>query len=250
VAKTPDEVKSKLSREAREALDVLQRDLESASVAGLALFGSAVRGDWDARRSDVNVAVVLSDPDEQFLARTIGPALRQAFRTARVEPWILREAEASELADAFPVKMLDVSRRHCVLHGEDVLACGEIHAGHLRLRVEQQLRNRLHRLRRRAAIGGDDEGDLLRSLRVAARGLAFELEGLLQAAGEAATGDSRQEVYEAAVARFGLDGGTTERLLAIREGEADARPHDLFGATLALMQVAVDAADALEGDAA
>ena len=216
---------------------------EVAEVRSVVLFGSHARGEA-LPRSDVNVLVVLSEARSEVLAR-LSPAFVAARRSVHLEPFLLVESEIARIADVFPLKLLEIRACHRVLLGTDPLERLEVHPAHLRLRVEQELRNHLLRLRRAVLESANDPGAILRAVRRAASSVRVELWGLLRASGrEVAV--SNEAVFAAASESFGLDRETLQALTALRspQGEVDALA--LAGRLLALLEKASRAADALE----
>jgi predicted nucleotidyltransferase len=143
-------------------LDSLRTDLRAAAgdnLVALILFGGLARGRYLPATSDINLAVVLSDASGPALERIATP-LHEAWRTRRVDPLIVVPGEIARLAVAFPTKILDIRRRHIVLFGEDPFVDVAVDRGHVRVRVEQELRNLELRLRHRFVLAHDDPAAL------------------------------------------------------------------------------------------
>jgi hypothetical protein len=230
------------------ALDRLTRELTAAAgqnLAGLILYGGLARGRYRPGKSDINVVVLLHDASAAALA-AIAPALRTARRAAGVDPLLLTPAEVARTADAFPTKFLDIKHHHFVLAGTDPFAALEVSHEHLRLRVEQELRNLLLRLRNRYTALGSDESMLTQVLARVARPLALGLQVLLRLAGREAP-DRSADIFEAAAAAFGLEREPLARLAELRQ---NPRPTGdlagLYQGVLAAVARAADAADRLK----
>jgi predicted nucleotidyltransferase len=235
------------------ALEQLREELIEAAgdnLAGLSLYGGLARGRFRPGRSDINVAVVLRDTSAAALDR-IAPALRKAWQKHRVEPFVLRAEELPQLADVFPTKLLDIQARHIVLAGEDLFHGLTVSREHIRLRVEQELRNLELRLRRRYLATADDLASQAAILAGAVRPLALQLGWLLQLAGKPVPQEDRTEaIYRAAADHFQLDATTLTEVLALRFSDAaqSVRPADsgLFGRFLHVVHEAAKIADRIE----
>lgn len=131
------------------------RDAAGGNLLGLILYGGLARGRYNPGTSDINIVVVLRDISTEALVR-IAPPLHAAQRARRVEPLIITPRELPRLAIAFPTKILDIQRRHVVLTGDDPFAGIDVSREHIRLRVEQELRNLALRLRRRVHPSWDN----------------------------------------------------------------------------------------------
>ncbi len=121
---------------AREALD--------AALRSVILYGSAAEGRLRST-SDVNLLFVLSRFDHAV------DALREPFRfaqaAANVNAMFLLESELAEAAIAFAQKFDDITHRHVVLHGDDVVSGLTIPRDALLRRLRQVLLNLAIRLR-------------------------------------------------------------------------------------------------------
>jgi predicted nucleotidyltransferase len=230
------------------ALDRLKDELTAAAqgnLAGLILYGGLARGRYRPGKSDINLIVLLHDASAAALA-AIAPALRTARRAAGVDPLLLTPAEVARVADAFPTKFLDIKNHHIVLAGTDPFAELEVSRERIRLRVEQELRNLLLRLRHSYVAVGGGAAMLTRALARVARPLALGLQALLQLAGKEAP-DRSADIFEAAVAAFGLEPEPLARLAELRQ---DTRPTGdvaaLYQGVLAAVARAADSADEMK----
>jgi hypothetical protein len=217
------------------------------NLAGLILYGGLARGRFRPGNSDVNVVVLLHDASFSALIE-IAPALQTARRSAGVAPMILTPSEVSEAADVFPTKFLDIKRYHLVLAGEDPFAMLEVPHEHVRLRIEQELRNMLLRLRRLGLDAVTDARLRARGLTRIARPLAIQLSDLLRLAGkQVPAGDRTSAIFEAAAAVFDLN---AIALASLAELRLNARPENvvgcLFGDVLNVVAQAVDVADRMK----
>jgi predicted nucleotidyltransferase len=195
--KAPDEVK--------RALTTLVKALEATgAVTGVVLYGGLARGRYVPHQSDVNLVVLLRDGAPATLGAIAAP-LKAAWRAARVEPFLLTFDEVARSADVFPTKFRDLREHHVVLSGQSPFADLEVSSQHLRLRVEQELRNLSLRLRRRAIAAWGDDADLERTLQDVSSGLALELGLLLELLGQPRPGlDDIGAVLEATARAVGV----------------------------------------------
>ena len=119
--------------------DDLQQALGDQLVS-IALYGGLARGEYAATTSDVNIMVVLRDVSIGLLDR-IAESVEQGRRVFRLAVLVLSEEDLRRSTDVFPVKFLDMQRRHRILYGRDVFADLTVSREHLRLRCEQELKN-------------------------------------------------------------------------------------------------------------
>jgi predicted nucleotidyltransferase len=186
------------------------------SLVGLVVHGSAVRGGWSEGTSDVDLIVVL-DHDSEALLAAIGPALELARFSTRIESMILTKAEIDRSADCFPLLYGDIARTSATIVGTNPFTDLSISHEHIRLRVEQELREIRIRMRRVATdmagkphFGGAVEHKV--------KQLRSPLWALLTLRGETVD-DHLQPVLDGAAETYGID---VTPLLCTREEPAAA----------------------------
>ncbi|MEN3333553.1 MAG: hypothetical protein V7641_2918 [Blastocatellia bacterium] len=223
--------------EIRAAIAGLSDDLARAAgtnLAGLILYGGVARGRYRPGKSDINLVVLLNDTSTAALDQ-IAPLLRAAWRAWRVEPFIIKPAEAARLSVTFPTKLLDIAQHHIVLAGVNPFADIQVSREQIRLRIEQSLRNSELRLRRRYLSIFDDRSSLATTLADVAASLKVEFAAMLQLVHQEPPSESTSAaVLQAAAEAFDLDRDALARIAALRR-EAD--PSDdlpaLYNRTLA-----------------
>lgn len=227
-----------LSPAVRKRLDELKASLEQTcgkDLVALVVHGSAVRGGWRESTSDVDLICVLEHDSEPLLA-AIGPALELARFSARIETMILTRAEIPRSADCFPLLYGDVARTSSTLFGQNPFAGLHISDDHIRLRIEQELREVRIRMRRVATdLAGEANfgGAVERKLKQV-RG---PLRALLALRGE--TVEDRLDLVLVASARaYNVDAGPLRRP---RE-----EPEAAFTALAKLLDAALAEVDAWE----
>src|ERR1041385_6800510 len=189
-------------------LDELTSTLRAAAgdnLLGLILFGGLARGRYVPGSSDVNLVVLVRDASAGEIAKFAAP-LHDAWRSKRVDPFIITPSEIERLTVVFPTKMLDIQRRHHLLMGQDPFEGIPVDRARIQLRVEQELRNLALRLRHRFVKIHDDPQALATAADDAAAPLAVNLRALLFLQG--VVSDEFQPtlaIYELAAKTFGLD---------------------------------------------
>jgi hypothetical protein len=236
--------------EIRTAIDKLKSDLmqaAGANLAGLILYGGLARNRYRPGKSDINLVVLLGDTSTESLA-AIAPVLRAAWRAVRVEPLIVKPAEAQRLAETFPTKLLDIKSHHMVLMGANPFAGVQVSREQVRLRIKQSLSNLALRLRRRYLSIFDDPISQARALADAAASLKVEFAALLDLAGKDEPSESTSTaVLSAAAKAFELDGDALARIAALRRD--DNPPDDLtalYNRTLVAIERAVEMVSSME----
>lgn len=171
--------------EIEELLTPLVEGLNAAELSpySLAVYGPAVRSDFDIRADPINIALVFADLTSTEL-RKISAPVRKASRQGRVLVFLAEERELARMADCFPVKLLQIQRHHEMVKGEDPFSALSIDPVHTRLRLEQEIRNHLMRLRQAFILGGESAESLAHAIVLCTRSLWIECETLLHLLGE------------------------------------------------------------------
>ena len=133
----------------READRVLQ-DCYSA-----VLYGSAARGDYFERTSDINLLLLLPDAAPATL-RALGPAFRAWREKVAVPPLIMTREEWDKADDVFPLELTDIHAAYEMLRGPDPVASARVDRSGLRHALESELRGKLLRLRQGFALLEED----------------------------------------------------------------------------------------------
>ncbi|MBN1482480.1 hypothetical protein EH223_10585 [candidate division KSB1 bacterium] len=122
------------------------KNLFKDEIISVVLFGSAARGDYIAKKSDINFLVVLNDQAMNRLAEVlvyIGKWTKRGIST----PLFLSEHYITTSTDAFPIEFLSLKLHHKLLFGKDILSALEIADSYLRLKCEEQIKSKLLHLR-------------------------------------------------------------------------------------------------------
>ncbi len=103
------------------------------------LFGSAVRGDFTAQSSDLNLLIILNDTSPK--AHDLIAEVLSDHTDIRVDPMVLGRSGIKRSFEMFGPKFLSISRNYRVLHGADLFKGLVIDNGILKFLAEQTLRN-------------------------------------------------------------------------------------------------------------
>lgn len=228
----------------RARLEELIKSLAKTSghhIEAIIAFGSAVRGGFDAQRSDVDILLLLKSDAPEVLA-AMAPALRLARAAARIEVVVLTTSEIARGADVFPLWFDDMRSCHSLLWGNDALADLAVHDEHKRLRVEQELREARLRLR---TLVLSDVGDAILgvSLTRMTHQLRSPLHALFTLMGKLTSGKDKDDLDT--VLRASADSWRIDQA-ALSSPQRD--PRASLKAVRALLDAAVADADALAFD--
>jgi hypothetical protein len=144
-------------------LEELVRQLQLAYGGGLrsvVLFGSAVAGEHNPKKSDYNVLVVVDSLPLERL-RAVAAVSRAWAEDGNPPPMTFTTSEWKSSSDIFPMEYADILERHQVLFGDPPFNGIRVSPSDLRLQVEQQTMGKLLQLRQSVmGAGGDDRRQL------------------------------------------------------------------------------------------
>lgn len=177
--------------------------------------------------------------------------LRAAWRKARVEPLLIVTGDIACMADSFPIKVLELRDRSQVLLGENPFSQVDVDREHLRLRLEQETRNHLLRMRRQRAFAGPDERQLNQALNLSVPMFEQELLTLLvlrrqQRVSFADLPDTAEQARQAQEA-LGFEAAHLQELVAFRKQGGCQDPAALFERHLQALEHLVERVDSLAG---
>ena len=137
-----------MARDSLTRLEKLAGDLERTlgdNLVSLVLYGSAARGDYDPKRSDINLLLVLRDAGPAAL-RPVGRLIAD-WTKAEPPPLIVTEPGWRASADVFAMEIEDMRQSHRVLRGADPFADLATSPADLRDELEREARGKLAQLR-------------------------------------------------------------------------------------------------------
>ncbi len=186
-----------------DRLSISLRDALGPRLKSVIVFGSHARGEYDPKRSNVNVLVV-SDLSYESL-ELMGPAVRDWIRQGHILPVLVAPDDLDDFARDFPIEFLDMQDHRRVIWGEDVLANLKVDSKHLESQVEHDLALLQLRLRQSLALANRDVGIVRRALERSASSLRVLLAVARRLGDERAAGldKMRADIPDLAAVRVG-----------------------------------------------
>lgn len=186
-------------------------------LVSVVLYGPAAHGDDYRAVRQLHLLIVTADLGPETLAQ-LGDPIRWWLKSGEAWPRLFTRELLRDSLDIYPIELLDITRHHRVLHGQDPLA--EITPAApelLRLQCERELREKLMRLRE-GYVETRARPKALREL-LAASYTSFALvwRGCLHLLGAEVPLHDR-EVAAALAARLDLDPRPFEEVADIAEG--------------------------------
>lgn len=148
-----------LPDESQQHLRAYVKDVQRVygdSLAGVLLYGSAVRGEFLPGRSNLNVVLVVTSTKADQLKK-YGALHRRWAKEQIVVPLFVTQADLPAMSLVFPLEYLEMQEHHRLLAGQDPLVGLKVDQRHLCAEVLQSLRGNLLRVRQRFIEGGGTE---------------------------------------------------------------------------------------------
>jgi hypothetical protein len=208
-------------------LDEFVQKLKSSAAGNLkavALYGSAVTGEFHAEHSDLNLLCILEQAGAARIM-ALHAAVRWWLRQGHRAPQVFTLEELARSADIFAIELLDMKTHHRMLHGDDVLAGIAVPLHYHAIQVERELRTDWLRLRQ-AILATPKNGDADLSLMASSfSAFAALFRHMLFALGEPLATNKRDAIER--VGRFAhADPGGFLTILDFREGKRKRREID------------------------
>jgi len=231
----------------QEKLEQLVRQVEGAAgerLKSVALYGSAVAGDYHPKHSDLNVLCVFDQLTPEVLER-LSLVVAWWERQGHRGPLVFTLEELRRGADTFVIELVDIKASRRILWGEDVFAALDLPMHFHRLAIERELRTSLVRLRQRYLSGSHKPQALSEVMARSVSTFALLFRHALLALGDERP-PTKRETIERAARRLGFDPAPFYVLLELREGRRHERELDqkkLFWTYLQAIERAVEEVD-------
>jgi hypothetical protein len=213
-------------------IDELVRALSASlgtNLVSCVLYGSAARGDFDPKRSDVNLLLILHDASPTALAPA-GPAIARWARAGQAPPLIFAEREWRASTDVFAMEIEEIRHAHRVLAGGDPFAKLGTAPADLRHELEREARGKLVHLRAHYAATAFDGKTLGEFLLGSAKTFFVLFRTLLRLTGTVPPREL-EELVGATAKIVGFDAGAFAWVLARMHARPvpALKPHDSVG---------------------
>src|SRR5215471_10268605 len=218
-------------RRSEEKLAEFTRRLHEAAgdnLDSIVLYGSAARGDFHERRSDLNLLCVLRSAKAADLARLARVIHWWSGDLKEPPPQFFTPDELRHSADVFSIELLDIAQNHKVLFGSDPIAGLEVPMNLHRIEIEHDLRALLQKLRIHFVHYCENEAQLREVYAKSISGATVLLRHVLIAFGEDVPAE-RARLFQRIEELTGAEASAFELGRALREDHRSAELPRAFG---------------------
>lgn len=189
------------------------------------LYGSAARGEYVYKRSDINFLIVITEPGMAQLSKAL-PLVHNWSKRKVSAPLILTKGYIESSLDSFPIEFLTMKQYHKLVFGEDLLENVEIELNDLRLQCERELRGKLLHLRENYLVTNGKPREIKNLIRITVPTFVSIFTALLHLK-EIDTIGSKKQIFEKTTDVFGLDKNVFEKILQVREKKLKLKKEEL-----------------------
>lgn len=124
-----------------------QQEAYGSDLLAILMYGSAVTHEYDPKKSDINIAIILKDFSIETVSK--GTLVQKKWNKKGIfSPFYMTKEFIASSTDSYPLEFLDMRENYRVLYGEDVLNGLEIMKEDVRVQCERQLKGIALHLRR------------------------------------------------------------------------------------------------------
>jgi len=192
-----------------------------ANLKAIVLFGSAARGEYHEKHSDLNVLCVLERAGADDV-RALHEAAAWWEQKKFPAPQIFTLDELHASADIFAIELLDMKAHHKMIYGEDFFAELSVPMQLHRLQVERELRTNWLKLRQGILLAPQKDQVFMRLMDASVSTFVTLFRHALIVLGEEPPA-ARREIVAAIARLVGARPESFETILDVREGKRPAR---------------------------
>jgi predicted nucleotidyltransferase len=137
----------KLPEQIFEQFTADYKNIFGENLVSIILTGSAARGEYVPKKSDINFLIVLSTGGLDQLSQTL-PLVKKWHKQNVSTPLFLTKEYIHSALDSYPIEFLLMKQHHQVVYGEEVFSGMKIAEKDLRLECEREIRGKLLLLRK------------------------------------------------------------------------------------------------------
>ncbi|NVM04778.1 MAG: hypothetical protein HWN67_20830 [Candidatus Helarchaeota archaeon] len=212
---------AKIPKKPEEIFEEITSDYKSIfgeNLLSIILYGSASRGEYVKKKSDINLLIVLTEDGLNLLGDAL-PSVKKWRKRAVSVPLFLTPEYIKSSLDSFPIEFFNIKHSYKVIFGEDILEDISINDKELRLQLERELKGKLLHLRESFFESADNK-ERLKGLFLASLGAFLSIFPVIMHLKGVEVAGKRKILLDRAVDVLGLDKELFTKLWNIKEGKS------------------------------
>jgi predicted nucleotidyltransferase len=211
-------------KDAVEAYCGKMLEIHGDNLKSMYVYGSAASDEFIARKSDINILVILERVGPEDLKKTLA-LVKSGFRKRISAPLMLTIKHICSSADVFPLEYFELKDNNLLLYGEDTLSTLEIKPENLRLQCEQQLKGSLVRLRQSYLETGLKGKETVLLMERSITSLMPVFRGILRLKGKTPPTKKRQVISDLG-RELSINPSSLDRVMDLKEGRKTLESHE------------------------
>ena len=122
------------------------QEIFGGELLSIVLYGSAARGEYIPRKSDINFMIMLTDRGMSLLQKAL-PLVGKWKKCAVAIPLYITDIYLKTSIDVFPVEFFNIKAHYKLVYGQDFIKVLEIDKKDLRRECEREIKGKLLHLR-------------------------------------------------------------------------------------------------------
>ena len=122
------------------------QEIFGGELLSIILYGSAARGEYVPRKSDINFMIIVTDRGMSFLHKAL-PLVEKWKKCAVAVPLYITDTYLKTSVDVFPIEFLNIKSHYKLVYGQDLIKILEIDKKDLRRECEREIKGKLLHLR-------------------------------------------------------------------------------------------------------
>lgn len=219
------------------------KDIYGTGLASVILYGSAARGEFVPKYSNIDIAIILDNTNLPNLAKASG-ALKEA-RFKIINPVFFTEGYIKRSIDVFPIEFLDMKESNILLYGRDILKDVPVDLKNLRFQCEHELKSKLLNIKR-SYLKARNEEDLRRILFRFFTSSLHVLRNLMRLKG-CASQYSSDKLLDDVHSEFGIDTAAFKKIAGLKFKNTRPGYKELEGLLFSFVSGLEDIAGIIDG---
>ncbi len=220
---------AKIPKNPSDIFDEFSTDVKNIftdDLVSIILYGSAARGEYTYKKSDINFLIILTDQGISNLRKCLSLIPKWGKRNVAT-PLFLTKNYIEESLDSFPIEFLGMRMHYQLIYGEDVLQAVGVEEEDLRLACEREMKGKLLHLREGFLNAANNTRNMksLISQSIAAFTTIFSAILSLKAVD---LPGKRRELFSKMADEFDLDKKVFDDLMNVRENNVKFSKMDLI----------------------
>lgn len=174
------------------------------SIISVYAYGSVTGGEYDPKRSDINLAFILNDASIRNLKGTV-KVLRRGLKKNITVPLFLTPEYVEMSLDTFPMEFLELKETRVLLYGKETLQDIKVKKKDIRRECEYQVKGKLLTLRQAYLERSMKARDLERLIKETLRALFPVFRNMLRLHDINPVSKGKREILKELVDAFNID---------------------------------------------